>query len=74
MEASDLVLYETEDRVATLTLNRPDRLNTIVPEMMEAFDAAMERALDDAQVRVDPPARRRAARSAPATTSTGART
>ena len=49
---ADLVLYETQDRVATLTLNRPDRLNTIVPDMMEAFDAAMQRALGDGNVRV----------------------
>ena len=49
---ADPVLYETQDRVATLTLNRPDRLNTIVPEMMAAFDAAMRRALDDGQIRV----------------------
>ena len=47
---ADLVLYETGDRVATLTLNRPDRLNTIVPELMDAFDAAMKRAIDDADV------------------------
>ena len=46
------VLYETDDRVATLTLNRPERLNTITPELIEAFDAAMARAQDDAQVRV----------------------
>ena len=49
---ADVVLYETQDRVATLTLNRPDRLNTIVPEMKDAFDAAMKRALDDGNVRV----------------------
>ena len=39
---ADPVLYETHDRVATLTLNRPERLNTIVPELIEAFDAAHE--------------------------------
>ena len=55
---ADLVLYETDDRVATLTLNRPERLNTIVPELIDAFDAAMQRAQDEPQVRVDPPARR----------------
>ena len=48
----DSVLYEAQDRVATLTLNRPERLNTIVPELIEAFDAAMQRALGDEQVRV----------------------
>jgi enoyl-CoA hydratase len=52
MADNEPVLYDTQDRVATLTLNRPDRLNTIVPEMMEAFDAAMRRALDDGHIRV----------------------
>jgi enoyl-CoA hydratase len=52
MAAEDTVLYEAQGRVATLTLNRPDRLNTIVPEMMQAFDAAMQRALEDGDVRV----------------------
>ncbi len=44
------VLYEVEGAVATLTLNRPERLNTIVPELIEAFDAAMTRALADGAV------------------------
>ena len=48
----DTVLYEARDRIATLTLNRPDRLNTIVPELIDAFDAALARALADADVRV----------------------
>jgi enoyl-CoA hydratase len=52
MAHSEPVLYDVQDRVATLTLNRPDRLNTIVPEMMEAFDTAMKRALDDGHIRV----------------------
>ena len=46
------VLYETAERVATLTLNRPERLNTIVPELIEAFDEAMARAGADREVRV----------------------
>ena len=49
---ADPVLYETQDRVATLTLNRPDRLNTIVPALIEAFDAALARAQADPEVRV----------------------
>ena len=44
---ADPVLYETDERVATLTLNRPERMNTIMPELIEAFDAAMKRAQDD---------------------------
>jgi enoyl-CoA hydratase/carnithine racemase len=41
------VLYETDDRVATLTLNRPARLNTIVPELVDALDEALARANAD---------------------------
>jgi enoyl-CoA hydratase/carnithine racemase len=50
--ADQPVLYQTADRVATLTLNRPDRLNTIVPELIDAFDAALARANADPEVRV----------------------
>jgi enoyl-CoA hydratase len=45
------VLYETADGVATLTLNRPERLNTIVPDLIEAFDEALARAIADSGVR-----------------------
>jgi enoyl-CoA hydratase len=45
------VLYETGEGVATLTLNRPDRLNTIVPELIDAFDEALARANSDSDVR-----------------------
>lgn len=48
----ELVLYETDGGVATLTLNRPERLNTITPELIDAFDAALARARDDPQARV----------------------
>ena len=35
--------------IATISLNRPERLNTIVPPMPEEFEAAIRRAtLDDA--------------------------
>jgi enoyl-CoA hydratase len=44
------VLYEAADRVATLTLNRPERLNTIVPALIDAFDEALARANADPEV------------------------
>jgi enoyl-CoA hydratase len=44
------VLYETDDRVATITLNRPERLNTIVPALIDAFDEALARANADPAV------------------------
>jgi enoyl-CoA hydratase len=46
------VLYESGDRVATLALNRPERLNTIVPALIDAFDEALARANADPEVRV----------------------
>jgi len=46
------VLYETAGGVATLTLNRPDRLNTIDPELIADLNAALDRAEDDPAVRV----------------------
>jgi enoyl-CoA hydratase/carnithine racemase len=49
---SDTVLYDAADAVATLTLNRPERLNAITPQLVEDFDAALARALEDGDVRV----------------------
>ena len=43
------LLYDVDDHVATITLNRPERLNTIVPPMPEEFEGAIREAtLDDA--------------------------
>src|SRR3712207_7311423 len=41
------VLYETASRVATLTLNRPERLNAITPALVDDLRAALERAWGD---------------------------
>jgi len=49
---ADTVLYEAGDGVATLTLNRPDRLNTVVPELLDDLRAALEHAWSDAEARV----------------------
>jgi enoyl-CoA hydratase len=46
------LLYDTEDKVATITLNRPERLNTIVPPMPDELEAAVHRAIADEQVKV----------------------
>ena len=51
----------------------PERLNAITPELIDDLEAALDRAEADDDGARDPPARRRAARSAPATTSAGAR-
>ena len=46
------MLYERDGAVATLTLSRPERLNAIVPELIDDLEAALDRAEEDAEVRV----------------------
>jgi enoyl-CoA hydratase len=46
------LLYDTAEAIATITLNRPDRLNTIVPPMPEELEAAVQRATTDERVKV----------------------
>ncbi|HUA75997.1 MAG TPA: crotonase/enoyl-CoA hydratase family protein [Solirubrobacteraceae bacterium] len=46
------LLYEARDAIATITLNRPERLNTIVPPMPDEIEAAVQRAIEDAAVKV----------------------
>jgi enoyl-CoA hydratase len=48
----DTVGYELDGAVATLTLDRPQRLNAIVPALVEDFEAALDRAEADDAVRV----------------------
>jgi enoyl-CoA hydratase/carnithine racemase len=48
----DEVLYEVRDGIATLTLNRPERLNTISREMLMLFGQLLLRADVDPAVRV----------------------
>jgi E-phenylitaconyl-CoA hydratase len=46
------VLYEVTDRVATITLNRPEALNSLDPESLVELNDAFQRANADAEVRV----------------------
>jgi len=46
------VLYERDGAVATLTLSRPERLNAIVPELVDDLEAALDRAEADEAIRV----------------------
>jgi enoyl-CoA hydratase len=46
------VLYEFGEGVATITLNRPERLNTIVPPMPDELQAAVDEAIADPEVKV----------------------
>ncbi len=48
----ETLLYDVEDQVATITLNRPEQLNTIVPPMPEELQAAVEEAGADGAVKV----------------------
>jgi enoyl-CoA hydratase len=48
----ETLLYDAADAVATITLNRPQRLNTIVPPMPDELEAAVHRAIADEQVKV----------------------
>lgn len=48
---SEPILYEAADGVARITLNRPDVLNAITPELITAYGAAIERAGSDETVR-----------------------
>jgi len=38
--------FEIRERIATLTLDRPDRLNALVPEMKEGFEEALAKAAE----------------------------
>ena len=46
------VLYEVKDGIATLTLNRPDRLNAMGGDMLPQALAAIEKAAADENARV----------------------
>jgi enoyl-CoA hydratase/carnithine racemase len=46
------ILYEVSDKVATITLNRPDRMNAWTPIMERDVRHAMEAAATDDGVRV----------------------
>ena len=52
MTAFETILYDVEDPVATITLNRPEQLNTIVPPMPDELEAAVHEAVRDEAVKV----------------------
>lgn len=52
MSVESQILYRIEAGVATLTFNRPDKLNALTPQMLDEFFATVEQAAADAAVRV----------------------
>ena len=48
----ETILYATEGALATISLNRPHRLNSIVPPMPEEIEDAVHRANRDGEVKV----------------------
>ncbi|HEX6971398.1 MAG TPA: enoyl-CoA hydratase-related protein, partial [Limnochordia bacterium] len=52
MAADEVVLYEVDDGVAVLTLNRPDSLNAWTPELGSRYFDLLEEAEEDSSVRV----------------------
>ena len=52
MPEFETLLYRPQPPVATITLNRPDQLNTIVPPMPDEIEAAIGLAERDPQIKV----------------------
>jgi enoyl-CoA hydratase len=48
----ETILYEKKDRIATITLNRPDKFNTIRPPMPEEIEKAIIEANADPKIHV----------------------
>src|SRR5690242_17642703 len=51
MAEASLVLFEVRDHVATITLNRPEKLNALSAELVEELVGAFARARQDDAVR-----------------------
>jgi enoyl-CoA hydratase/carnithine racemase len=51
MSAKDL-LYSVEDRIATITLNRPERMNALTPSLLKELHRAFNQADADKKVKV----------------------
>ena len=46
----EAILYDVEDRVATITLNKPERLNAFDDQMLEEWADAIQKADQDPDV------------------------
>jgi len=52
MTSYETILYATDGPVATITLNRPETLNTIVPPLPDEVEQAVDRATRDGTIKV----------------------
>lgn len=52
MTITDLVLYDLSGPTATITLNRPDKLNALSAALVDELEAALRRAVSDDEVKV----------------------
>jgi enoyl-CoA hydratase len=52
MKTFETILYSTDGPIATITLNRPEALNTIVPPMPDEVETAVGDAVRDDRVKV----------------------
>lgn len=50
-DSSDVIDYRVDERIAVITLNRPERLNALLPGMGDAYAALLRRADADPDVR-----------------------
>lgn len=50
--SEDVVLYAKKDRIATITLNRPEKFNTLRTEVLEGLKQRLEQANRDPKVRI----------------------
>ncbi len=48
----EMIRYEVRERIATIALDRPDKLNAYTPEMGDEIVSAFERAREDDEARV----------------------
>jgi enoyl-CoA hydratase len=48
----ETLVYTSEGPIATITLNRPNELNTIVPPMPDEFETAINLAVKDVSIKV----------------------
>jgi enoyl-CoA hydratase/carnithine racemase len=50
--AYENILLETSDHIATITLNRPEKLNALSPALLEELTQALEAINDDHDINV----------------------